>query len=129
MENTKIICNKEFAIGKIDHRLYGSFLEHMGRVIYTGIYEPNHKSADEDGFRKDVLEQVKNCLLYTSESAYGTFHVGLGRNIALGGIQNAKGHFDLVCMEPVSYTHLDVYKRQVHHRAVKRDGVQSIQIE
>lgn len=60
MENTKIICNKEFAIGKIDPRLYGSFLEHMGRVIYTGIYEPNHKSADEDGFRKDVLEQVKN---------------------------------------------------------------------
>lgn len=59
MENTKIICNKEFAIGKIDPRLYGSFLEHMGRVIYTGIYEPNHKSADEDGFRKDVLEQVK----------------------------------------------------------------------
>ena len=38
MENTKIICNKEFAIGKIDPRLYGSFLEHMGRVIYTGIY-------------------------------------------------------------------------------------------
>lgn len=59
MENTKIICNKEFVIGKIDPRLYGSFLEHMGRVIYTGIYEPNHKSADEDGFRKDVLEQVK----------------------------------------------------------------------
>lgn len=38
------------------------------------------------------------------ESAYGTFHVGLGRNIALGGIQNAKGHFDLVCMEPDIYT-------------------------
>ena len=52
MENTKIICNKEFAIGKIDPRLYGSFLEHMGRVIYTGIYEPNHKSADEDGFKE-----------------------------------------------------------------------------
>ena len=58
MEITKIICNKNFQIDKVDSRLFGSFLEHMGRVIYTGIYEPNHKSADEDGFRKDVLEQV-----------------------------------------------------------------------
>lgn len=37
------------------------------------------------------------------ESAYGTFHIGLGRNIALGGTQNAKGHFDLVCLEPDIY--------------------------
>lgn len=44
-----------------------------------------------------------NCYI-EDESAYGTFHVGLGRNIALGGIQNAKGHFDLVCMEPDIYT-------------------------
>lgn len=39
--------------------MYGSFLEHMGRVIYTGVYEPGHDKADEEGFRRDVLEKVK----------------------------------------------------------------------
>ena len=37
------------------------------------------------------------------ESAYGTFHIGLGRNLALGGVHNAKGHFDLVCLAPDIY--------------------------
>lgn len=44
-----------------------------------------------------------NCYI-EDESAYGTFHIGLGRNIALGGQQNANGHFDLVCLEPDVYT-------------------------
>lgn len=44
---------------KVDNRLFGSFLEHMGRAIYGGIYEPDHPKADENGFRKDVLELVK----------------------------------------------------------------------
>lgn len=44
-----------------------------------------------------------NCYI-EDESAYGTFHIGLGRNIALGGVLNASGHFDLVCHEPNIYT-------------------------
>lgn len=44
-----------------------------------------------------------NCYI-EDESAYGTFHIGLGRNIALGGTQNANGHFDLVCLNPSIYT-------------------------
>lgn len=59
MQETKIITNVEFQIGEIDQRLYGSFLEHMGRVIYSGVYEPGHPGADADGFRKDVIEAVK----------------------------------------------------------------------
>ena len=50
------------------------------------------------------LNSCSNCLgncYIEDESAYGTFHVGLGRNIALGGVQNAKGHFDLVCRNPI----------------------------
>lgn len=54
-----IIVNKNFVKGKIDKRIYGSFVEHMGRVVYSGIYEPGHETADEDGFRQDVLEKVK----------------------------------------------------------------------
>ena len=45
------IINKDFRKGTIDKRIYGSFVEHMGRVVYGGIYEPGHFSADEDGFR------------------------------------------------------------------------------
>lgn len=44
-----------------------------------------------------------NCYI-EDESAYGTFHIGVGRNIALGGSQNARGHFDLVCHDPDIYT-------------------------
>ncbi len=59
MKETTIICDRDFAVGEIDERMYGSFLEHMGRVIYSGIYEPENQSADEDGFRTDVLQAVK----------------------------------------------------------------------
>ena len=40
-------------------RLYGAFVEHLGRAVYGGIYEPGHPTADEMGFRGDVLEMVR----------------------------------------------------------------------
>jgi alpha-N-arabinofuranosidase len=46
-------------IGPVPRRLFGSFVEHMGRGIYTGIYEPGHPAADERGFRGDVLDLVR----------------------------------------------------------------------
>lgn len=55
----EIIINKNFKIGEIDKRIYGSFIEHLGRAVYGGIYEPTHETADCNGFRKDVLELVK----------------------------------------------------------------------
>ena len=58
-EQSHIIVNRNFVKGEIDKRIYGSFVEHMGRVVYTGIYEPSHETADEDGFRRDVLDKVK----------------------------------------------------------------------
>jgi len=59
MKKANIIINKDFKSGEIDKRIYSSFVEHMGRVIYSGIYEPGHPKADEDGFRQDVMEKVK----------------------------------------------------------------------
>ena len=55
----KIIANKSNTIGEIDRRIYGSFIEHLGRAVYNGIYEPTHASADDQGFRKDVLDLIK----------------------------------------------------------------------
>jgi alpha-N-arabinofuranosidase len=54
-----VTAHKDYTISKIDERLYGSFLEHLGRAIYTGIYEPDHHTADAHGMRKDVIELVK----------------------------------------------------------------------
>ncbi|ATE53522.1 arabinosylfuranosidase ArfA [Actinosynnema pretiosum] len=42
-------------VGPVRRRLFGSFVEHLGRCVYGGIYEPGHPSADEEGFRQDVL--------------------------------------------------------------------------
>jgi alpha-N-arabinofuranosidase len=55
----KMILDKNYEIAKVDERIYGSFIEHLGRAVYGGIYEPGHPEADEQGFRKDVIELVK----------------------------------------------------------------------
>ena len=55
----KLTANKKFTIGKIDNRIYGSFIEHLGRAVYNGIYEPTHPTADDMGFRQDVLELIQ----------------------------------------------------------------------
>ena len=59
MQTTKIILHPEMRIGDVDARIYGSFIEHLGRAVYGGIYEPDHPSADPDGFRGDVLALVR----------------------------------------------------------------------
>ncbi|WDR06975.1 alpha-N-arabinofuranosidase [Devosia rhodophyticola] len=55
-----VVANKDFTVGKIDNRVYGAFLEHLGRAIYEGIYEPDHASADQNGMRGDVAKLVKD---------------------------------------------------------------------
>ena len=54
-----IFADRRFPIGRIDEKIYGSFVEHLGRAVYGGMYEPDHPTADEDGFRTDVLSLVK----------------------------------------------------------------------
>lgn len=56
----KMVLDKSYKIAKIDDRLYGSFIEHLGRAVYGGIYEPSHPESDEQGFRKDVMNLVKD---------------------------------------------------------------------
>ncbi|WP_417555132.1 alpha-N-arabinofuranosidase [Microbacterium sp.] len=59
MNKATISLRPDAVIGSINPRIYGSFIEHLGRAVYDGIYEPTHPSADSDGFRKDVIELVK----------------------------------------------------------------------
>lgn len=55
MIRTGLVLDRDFVIGPLDRRVFGAFVEHLGRCVYTGIYEPGHPSADENGFRGDVL--------------------------------------------------------------------------
>lgn len=51
--------DKDFVISEVDKRIYGSFIEHLGRAVYGGIYEPGHPTADANGFRGDALEAIR----------------------------------------------------------------------
>lgn len=58
-KHAEMILEKDFVLSKVDERIYGSFIEHLGRAVYTGIYQPGHPDADEEGFRRDVIELVR----------------------------------------------------------------------
>lgn len=57
--HTRIYFDARRRIGSLDRKLFGSFLEHLGRAIYQGIYQPGSPLADAQGFRTDVLEVVR----------------------------------------------------------------------
>ena len=59
MAEAVIVLDPAFVVGKTDPRLFGSFVEHLGRCVYGGIFEPGHPTADDEGFRQDVLELVR----------------------------------------------------------------------
>ncbi len=59
MKKAVIITDKHFLVSEVDKRIYGSFIEHLGRAVYEGIYQPGSPFADEQGLRKDVIELVR----------------------------------------------------------------------
>jgi alpha-N-arabinofuranosidase len=59
MLDARLIIDRDVVRASVDDRIFGSFIEHLGRAIYGGIFEPDHPSADEDGFRTDVLDLVR----------------------------------------------------------------------
>ena len=91
----KMIVNKSFTIDKIDRRIYGSFVEHFGRCVYEGIYEPGHKTADAQGFRGDVIDLVKE--LHTPFIRYpgGNFVSGYNWEDGIGPKEKRPRRLDL----------------------------------
>jgi alpha-N-arabinofuranosidase len=55
----RVYADSRRVVAPLDRNLFGSFLEHLGRAIYEGIYDPGSKLSDADGFRKDVLNEIK----------------------------------------------------------------------
>jgi len=59
MRHASLVIDPARRIAPVERRLFGSFVEHLGRCVYTGIYEPGHPRADANGFRSDVLDLVR----------------------------------------------------------------------
>ncbi|HEX9864621.1 MAG TPA: alpha-N-arabinofuranosidase [Acidimicrobiia bacterium] len=59
MLNASLTLDPQSTIGPVRPQLFGSFVEHLGRCVYTGIFEPGHPNADEEGMRRDVIDLVK----------------------------------------------------------------------
>lgn len=59
MKKAKLCVDRHFIVGDVDKRIYGSFIEHLGRAVYEGIYQPESPFADEQGMRKDVLALIR----------------------------------------------------------------------
>jgi alpha-N-arabinofuranosidase len=57
--HARLALDREFTVGPVPRRLFGSFVEHMGRCVYTGVFEPGHPRADEQGLRRDVLDLTR----------------------------------------------------------------------
>ncbi len=95
MKKAKLILDKDYAIAKIDPRIYGSFVEHLGRCVYTGIYEPGHPAADLDGFRTDVLNLVRELKVPIVRYPGGNFVSGFCWEDSVGPVEDRPKRLDL----------------------------------
>jgi alpha-N-arabinofuranosidase len=91
----KLILHKEFSIGEVDKRLYGSFIEHLGRAVYSGIYEPGHSKADNNGFREDVASLVRELGITVVRYPGGNFVSGYNWEDGVGPLEQRPVRLDL----------------------------------
>jgi len=95
MEKAKIVADPEWKIGEVDPRLYGSFIEHLGRAVYGGIYEPGHPTADDMGFRTDVLDLVRELRVPIVRYPGGNFVSGYDWEDGVGPKEQRPRRLDL----------------------------------
>ncbi|WP_432103840.1 alpha-N-arabinofuranosidase [Streptomyces sp. bgisy091] len=84
-----------FTVGDVDPRLFGSFVEHLGRCVYDGIFEPGHPSADEDGLRTDVLDLVRELGVTAIRYPGGNFVSGYRWEDSVGPVDERPRRLDL----------------------------------
>lgn len=98
----KILFSIDDPVSAVDDRIYSSFIEHMGRAIYTGIYEPEHPTADAFGFRTDVMEAIRPLNLSLIRYPGGNFLSGYNWLDGIGPKENRPMRMDLAwfALEP-----------------------------
>ena len=84
MKKATMTLDRSYQIGRIDPRIYGSFIEHLGRAVYGGIYEPGHPASDEQGFRRDVIDMVKRAGVPVVRYPGGNFVSGFNWEDSVG---------------------------------------------
>ena len=95
MAITKVNISPFFTISKVDKRLFGGFIEHIGRAVYEGIYEPDHPKADKNGFRQDVINLVKKLKIPLIRYPGGNFVSGYNWEDGIGAPDNRPVRLDL----------------------------------
>ncbi|MEV4836708.1 alpha-N-arabinofuranosidase [Nonomuraea sp. NPDC049486] len=95
METARLTLDRDFTIAPVGRRLFGSFVEHMGRCVYTGIFEPGHPTADEHGFRADVLELTRELGVSVVRYPGGNFVSGYRWEDGVGPVADRPTRLDL----------------------------------
>jgi alpha-N-arabinofuranosidase len=95
---SRLTVHRDFAIGRIDKRIYGSFIEHLGRAVYKGIYEPGHPDADDMGFRRDVIKLVRELNVPVVRYPGGNFVSGYNWEDGVGPVESRPMRMDLAWM-------------------------------
>lgn len=95
MLQATLTLDRDFQISDVDPRLFGGFVEHLGRHIYTGIYEPDHPTADENGFRQDVVELVRELRMPVMRYPGGNFVSGYRWEDGVGPKEHRPKRLDL----------------------------------
>ncbi|GGD45859.1 alpha-N-arabinofuranosidase [Microbacterium faecale] len=86
MLTASVTVDPAFVVGPVRPRTFGSFVEHLGRCVYTGIFEPEHPSADADGFRHDVIDLLRELGVTTVRYPGGNFVSGYRWEDAIGPV-------------------------------------------
>lgn len=73
MRTATVTVDPAFRVGPVRRHTFGSFVEHLGRCVYTGIHDPGHPTADADGFRRDVIELTRELGVSTVRYPGGNF--------------------------------------------------------
>lgn len=99
---SRVIVNRNYLVDKIDNRIYSGFVEHLGRAVYEGIYQPGHPSADEDGFRRDVIELIRELDMPLTRYPGGNFVSGYNWEDGVGPREQRPARLDLAwkALEP-----------------------------
>ena len=95
MHSTRVHLSRDAAIGETDRRLFGAFIEHLGRCVYGGIFEPGHVAADAHGFRQDVLALVRELSPTIMRYPGGNFVSGYNWEDGVGPLAERPRRLDL----------------------------------
>ena len=95
MPAASVAINPAFVVGPVRPRTFGSFVEHLGRCVYTGIHDPEHPTADADGFRGDVAELVRELGVTTVRYPGGNFVSAYRWEDGIGPVEDRPRRLDL----------------------------------